>query len=74
MNDGSKSLPLHIELDHQGDYLPKGKQDPLFDKKPELGIKLIDLTLSRGYQSGIIIIDPGYGHNTSLLLKRENRN
>jgi SRSO17 transposase len=71
-DDGSKSLPLDIELDHHGDSLPKGKQDPLFDKKPELGIKLIDLTLSRGYQPGIVIIDPG-GHNTSFLLKIENR-
>jgi SRSO17 transposase len=43
-------------------------------KKPELGIKLIHLTLSRGYQPGIVIIDPGYGHNTSFLLKIENRN
>ena len=42
-------------------------------KKPELGIKLIDLTLSRGYQPGIVIIDPGYGHNRSSLLKIENR-
>ena len=46
---GSKSLPLHIELYHHGDSLPKGKQDPLVENKPELGIKLIDLTLSRAY-------------------------
>jgi SRSO17 transposase len=71
--DGSKSLPLDIELYHHGDSLPKGKQDPLLENKPELGIKLIDLTLSRGYQPGIVIIDAGYGHNTSLLLKIENR-
>ena len=45
--DGSKSLSLDIELYHHGDDLPKGKQDPLFENKPELGIKLIDLTLSR---------------------------
>jgi SRSO17 transposase len=74
MNDGSKSLPLDIELAHHGDSLPKGKQDPLSENKPELGIKLIHLTLSRGYQSGIVIIDAGYGHNTSFLLKIENRN
>ena len=67
--DGSKSLPLHIELYHQADSLPKGKQDPLFENKPELGIKLIHLTLRRGYQPGIVIIDAGYGHNTSFLLK-----
>ena len=73
--DGSKSLPLDIELYHQGDdSLPKGKQEPLFEKKHELGIKLIDLTLSRGYQPGIVIIDGAYGNNTSFLLKIENRN
>ena len=33
-----------------------------------------ELVLSRGYQPGIVIIDPGYGHNTSFLLKIENRN
>ena len=70
----SKSLPLDIELDHHGDSLPKGKQDPIFENKPELGIKLIDLTLSRDYQPGIVIIDTGYGHNTSFLLKIENWN
>ena len=65
---------LEIELDHHGDSLAKGKQDPLFEKKPELGIKLIDLTLSGGYQAEIVIIDAGYGHNTSFLLKIENQN
>jgi SRSO17 transposase len=53
--------------------LAEGKQDPLFEKKPELAIKLIDLTLSRGYQPGIVIIDGGYGNNVSFLLKLENR-
>ena len=73
--DGSKSLPLDIELYHHGDdSLPKGKEEPLFEKKHELGIKLIDLTLSRGYQPGIVIIDAAYGNNTSFLLKIENRN
>ena len=56
------------------DSLLKGKQDPLFENKPELGIKLIHLTLSLGYQSGIVIIDAGYGHNRSSLLKIENQN
>jgi SRSO17 transposase len=55
---------------------PKGNQTLYLrtKKKPELGVKLIDLTLSRGYQLGIVIIDAGYGHNTSFLLKIENRN
>jgi SRSO17 transposase len=33
--DSSKNCPLHIELDHHGDSLPKGKQDPLFENKEE---------------------------------------
>lgn len=71
--DGRKSLPLDIELYQHADSLTEGKQDPLFEKKPELAIKLIDLTLSRGYQPGIVIVDAGYGNNTSFLLKLENR-
>jgi len=71
--DGRKSLPLDLELYQHADSLPEGKQDPLFEKKPELAIKLIDLTLSRGYQPGIVIVDAGYGNNTSFLLNLENR-
>lgn len=69
--DGRKSLPLDIELYQQANSLPSGKQDPEFEKKPELAIKLIDLTLERGYQPGIVIVDAGYGNNTSFLLELE---
>lgn len=71
--DGRKSLPLDLELYQHADSLAEGKQDPLFEKKPELAIKLIDVTLSRGYQPGIVIVDAGYGNNTSFLLNLENR-
>lgn len=71
--DGRKSLPLDIELYQHADSLAEGKQDAEFEKKPELAIKLIDLTLNRGYQPGIVIVDAGYGNNTSFLLKLENR-
>ncbi len=53
--------------------MPEGKQDPEFEKKTELAIKLIDLTLKRGYKPGIVIVDAGYGNNTSFLLELENR-
>jgi SRSO17 transposase len=33
--DGRKSLPLDLELYQHADSLPEGKQDPLFEKKPE---------------------------------------
>lgn len=71
--DGRKSLPLDIELYQHANSLTEGKQDPEFEKKPELAIKLIDLTLQRGYQPGIVIVDAGYGNNTSFLLELEKR-
>jgi SRSO17 transposase len=85
--DGRKSLPLDIELYQHANSLPSGKQDrearhvedsmwqtsPEFEKKTQLAIKLIDRSLSRGYQPGIVIVDAGYGNNTSFLLELENR-
>jgi SRSO17 transposase len=71
--DGRKSVPLDIELYQHADSLVNGKQDPLFEKKPELAIKLIDKTINRKYQPGIVIVDAGYGNNTSFLLELEKR-
>ena len=71
--DGRKSLPLDIELYQHANSLPSGKLDPEFEKKTELALKLIDRTLERGYQPGIVLIDAGYGNNTSFLLALENR-
>lgn len=66
--DGRKSLPLDLELYQHFYSLAEGKQDPLFENQPELAIKLIDVSLSRGYQPRIVIVDAGYGNNTSFLL------
>ncbi len=71
--DGRKSLPLDIELYQHADSLASGKQDPEFKKKPELALKLIDKTIERKYQPGIVIVDAGYGNNTSFLLELEKR-
>jgi SRSO17 transposase len=71
--DGRKSLPLDLELYQHANSLTEGKQDTEFKKKPELALKLIDLTLSRGYRPGIVLVDAGYGNNTSFLLELENR-
>ncbi len=68
-----KSLPLDLELYQHGSGLPKGKLDPEFVKKPELALGLIDRSLEQGYQPGIVLIDSGYGNNTSFLLSLENR-
>lgn len=71
--DGIKSLPLDIELYQKADSLPSGKNAPEFKKKPEIALELIDRALSRGYRPGIVLIDAGYGNNTSFLEKVESR-
>ncbi|YAF93926.1 MAG: IS701 family transposase (plasmid) [Nodularia sp. CChRGM 3473] len=71
--DGRKSLPLDIELYQHASSLTEGKQDSEFKKKPELALKLIDRTIERKYQPGIVIVDAGYGNNTSFLLELEKR-
>lgn len=71
--DRSKSFPLDIELYQHVNSLPEGKKDPSFLKKPELGISLID-RIKRGDKPGIVLIDCGYGNNTSFLLELERRN
>ena len=71
--DGKKSLPLDIELYQHGNSLPEGKKDPDKMKKPELALELIDKSLKRGYKPGIVLIDSGYGNNTTFLSKLDTR-
>jgi SRSO17 transposase len=71
--DGKKSLPLDIELYQHASSLPEGKEDHEFKKKPELALALIDRSLMRGYRPGIVLIDAGYGNNTTFLMELENR-
>ncbi len=71
--DGKKSLPLDIKLYQHKNSLAEGNKDPSFKKKPELAIELIDKSLNRGYRPGIILIDAGYGNNTTFLKELENR-
>lgn len=71
--DGIKSLPLDIKLYQKADSLPKGNGDPEFKKKPEIARDLIDQSLARGYQPGIVLMDAGYGNNTSFLEEVEKR-
>ncbi len=71
--DGKKSLPLDIKLYQHASSLPKGKKDEEFKKKPELALELIDQSLGRGYQPEIILVDAGYGNNTTFLKELEKR-
>ena len=47
--------------------LPKGKDDEEFKKKPELALELIDKCLNKGQRPGMVLLDGGYGNNSSLL-------
>ena len=71
--DGKKSLPLDIKLYQHKNSLPEGNKDPSFKKKPELAIELIDKSLNRGYRPGIVLIDAGYGNNTTFLKELDKR-
>jgi SRSO17 transposase len=71
--DGKKSLPLDLELYQHASSLAQGKKDIEFKKKPELALALIDRSLERGYRPGIVLIDAGYGNNTTFLLELEKR-
>lgn len=71
--DGVKSLPLDIELYQHASSLAEGNLDPEFVKKPEVALSLIDLSLARGYRPGMVLIDAGYGNNTSFLIELEKR-
>lgn len=71
--DGVKSVPLDIELYRHARSLAEGKKDPEFVKKPEIALALIDRSLERGYRPGIVLIDAGYGNNTSFLSELEKR-
>ena len=53
--------------------MPEGKKDPEFKKKPQLALELIDQGLNRGYRPGIVLIDAGYGNNTTFLIELEKR-
>ena len=53
--------------------MAKGKDDELFEKKPDIGIELIDRSLSRGLSPGIVLIDGGYGNNTTFLKKNSKK-
>ncbi|MDE5075663.1 MAG: transposase [Trichodesmium sp. St5_bin2_1] len=68
-----KSFPIEIKLYQHSSSLAKGKDDEFFDKKLDIGIELIDRSLRRALSPGIVLIDGGYGHNTTFLKKLEER-
>ena len=72
--DGVRSFPLDLELYQKAENFEKGDEDPSFQKKPEIAIKLIEKSLERNYLPEIVLIDGGYGNNSDFLNKLEEKN
>ena len=72
--DGVRSFPLDVELYEKAENFEKGEEDPSFQKKPEIAIKLIEKSLERNYLPEIVLIDGGYGNNSDFLNKLEEKN
>ena len=71
--DGVKSLPLDVELYQHASSLAAGKADPLFIKKPELALKLVEKSLELGLRPGVVLVDAGYGNNSKFLKQLESK-
>ena len=55
--------PLHVEPYTPAERLPKGKQDPAFRTKPQLGMELVDRALSLGVSFRAVVGDCLYGES-----------
>jgi SRSO17 transposase len=71
--DGVKGVPLDVELYKHASSLEKGKEDPEFQKKPDIAVALIDRCIQRGFTPGLVLLDAGYGNNAPLLKEVESR-
>ncbi len=65
--DGVRSIPLDLAIYQHADSLPEGKDDKDFIKKPDLALNLINKSLKRKLNPGLILMDGGYGNNSSFL-------
>ena len=70
---GVKGIPLDVQLYKHASSLDKGKDDPEFEKKPDIALKLIQNCLDKGLTPGLILLDAGYGNNGPLLKEIENK-
>jgi len=60
-----KKLPTQLELN--------SSWNAAVHSAPEIALELVDRTLERNYQPEIVLIDSGYGNNTTFLSELENR-
>jgi SRSO17 transposase len=71
--DGVKSLPLDVELYQHASSLAGGKANQSFIKKPELALKLVDKKPELGLGPGVVLVDAGYGNNSTFLKQLESK-
>jgi SRSO17 transposase len=70
---GVKGVPLDVELYKHASSLEKGKEDPAFEKKPDIALRLIESCLDKALTPGLILLDAGYGNNSTLLKEIEKK-
>lgn len=71
--DGVKGVPLDVRLYKHASSLQNGKEDPEFQKKPEIALELVQNCLDRGLTPGIVLLDAGYGNNAPFLKELESK-
>ena len=58
--------PLHVAPYEPAERLPKGKKDPAFRTKPQLGMALVDAALQAGIPFRAVVADCGYGDSAAF--------
>jgi SRSO17 transposase len=58
--------PLHVAPYEPAERLLKGKKDPTFRTKPQLGIALVDAALQAGIPFRAVVADCGYGDSAAF--------
>jgi SRSO17 transposase len=58
--------PLHVAPYEPAERLPKGKKDPAFRTKPQLGMALVDAALQVGIPFRAVVADCGYGDSAAF--------
>jgi SRSO17 transposase len=59
-------FPLHVEPYEPAERLPKGKKDPAFRTKPQIGMALVDAALSLGLPFRAVVADCTYGESEAF--------
>lgn len=59
--------PLHVQPYEPASRLPKGKQDPAFQTKPQIAVALIDAALDLGVPFRAIVADCIYGEHQDFI-------